>query len=201
MTVFPMFLVSKGQNCLVVGGGPIALQKLQVLLPGKFRITVVAPEVMPEIRNLPVELHLRKVQENDVDKVSMVVDATGNPEVGVWLREICSRKKTLLNVVDCAALCDFTFPAMLHRGKLTAAISTAGASPIAARWVRDRVAEILPDAFEEILDQLEELRPLTRQRIDTQSRRAAFLKKCFDRAMEQGRALSDKELNELWMQI
>lgn len=201
MTYFPLFIASENRNCLVVGGGQVALQKLKVLISGEFNIKVVAPEILPEIKSLPVEMYLRKVAENDLDGVQMVVDATGDLTIGNWLFKVCTQRQIALNVVDCPDLCNFIFPAMLRRGKLTAAISSAGASPVAAVWVRDQLDEMLPDCFEEILLQMDSLRPLTRQRIQTQKQRAAFLKTCFTSAMKKGRALSKEELERLWPHI
>lgn len=198
MTWFPLFIDSQQQHCLVVGGGKIALHKLRVLLHGAFVIRVVAPEILPEIQCLPVECCLRESAAEDLEWAQLVVDATGKPEVGQRLHTLCVRRGVPLNVVDCPQLCTFIFPAMLHRGKLTAAISSGGASPIAAAWVRDALEELLPDFLEALLEQLEQLRPLARERIPTQELRAKFLKSCFTTAMKKGSVLSQEELDILW---
>ena len=198
MTWYPLFVHSDNLNCLVVGGGRIALHKLRVLEPGHFRLIVVAPEVLPEIEGLPAELRRRRVEEQDLDGMQMVIDATGDPEVGAWLAECCARRGLLLNVVDCPVFCNFIFPAVLWRGKFVAAISSSGASPTAAAWARDQLDAALPEQFEAILDQLEGLRPETRNRLPEQSRRSRFLKRCFTCAIERERPLTQDELDSLW---
>lgn len=48
-TLYPAFLRLEGRPVLVVGGGPVAAGKLLGLLAAGARVTVVAPEVRPEV--------------------------------------------------------------------------------------------------------------------------------------------------------
>ena len=45
----------------------------------------------------------------------------------------------LCNIVDVPSLCDFYYPAVVRRGQLQIAISTAGASPSLARRLREEM--------------------------------------------------------------
>ena len=198
MTVFPMMIPSAGKKCLVAGGGKVALHKIRILLQAEFAVLVTAPEILPEIRELPVKISQRKVRETDLEGIFLAVDATGDRETGIRLSNLCRERNIPLNVVDCPELCDFIFPAMLRKGKLTAAVSTAGVSPIAAQWVRDQIEDLLPEAFPEILEQMDAIRPEVRREISNQKQRAAYLKKCFAAAVERGRILTGEELKELW---
>ena len=56
MAYFPFFTDIEGQDCLIVGGGAVARRKVEVLLGYGPHITVVAPEISPEIRRLKEEL-------------------------------------------------------------------------------------------------------------------------------------------------
>ncbi len=198
MNWFPLFVRTDEMNCLIVGGGKVALHKLNALQSGQFHITVVAPAILPEIMDFPVEIRQKQVTEQDLEGVDFVIDATGDAAVGDWMYTQCTQRKILLNVVDCPEKCNCIFPAVLHRGKLTAAISTAGASPVAAAWVRDQLDALLPDYFEDLLLQLERLRPIAKQTFATQSQRAHFFRQCFSTAIAKGGILSQDELEVLW---
>lgn len=49
MSYFPMFIELKGRQCLVVGGGQVAYRKVKKLLRFGAEITVISPEILPEI--------------------------------------------------------------------------------------------------------------------------------------------------------
>ena len=55
MGYFPFFVDLEGREGLVVGGGAVALRKLQKLLPYGPRLTVAAPELLAEIEALESE--------------------------------------------------------------------------------------------------------------------------------------------------
>ena len=175
----------------------MALQKVRNLLSWGAGVTVVSLETLPEISGLPVTVISRPVEPGDADGMVLVVDATGDEAVSRILPEACRERGVPLNVVDRPELCDFIFPAVLRRGRLTAAVSTGGASPVAAVWARDRIGEALPDAMEEILDQMAALRLEVKAEIKEQPRRAAFLRRCFYAAEEAGRALTDEEIGKI----
>ena len=59
-TLLPIFLKVENMHCLVVGGGNIALQKIQQLLDCKADVTVIAPDILPEIISLPVHVLKKK---------------------------------------------------------------------------------------------------------------------------------------------
>ena len=48
-----MFIDLKDKPVLIVGGGTVALRKLQKLSPYGVRPTVAAPEILPEIADFP----------------------------------------------------------------------------------------------------------------------------------------------------
>lgn len=198
MTWFPLFFNLEGRDCLVAGGGRTALQKAERLTHCGANVTLVSPAVVPELETLPVRILRRKVTPEDIPGAALVIDATGDVSVGEMLYPLCLAQNIPLNVVDVPRLCTVIFPAILERGRLTAAISTSGASPLAAAWVRDRVGEVLPESFEAILEQMAELRQRAKNTIPEQSRRAALLKICFTRAMELDRPLTSAETAALW---
>src|SRR3954454_5290137 len=70
----------KGRRCLVVGGGDVGLEKVEGLLACDGDVTVVAPELAPELRRLAdegsVEWHARPYALADLEGCFMVIAAT-----------------------------------------------------------------------------------------------------------------------------
>ena len=194
---FPLFFDMEGKVCLVAGGGAVALHKVRLLLSFGANVKVVAKEFLPEFQTLSVQLCRRKVCSGDVAGAALVIDATGDEEAGDILQAACREDRIPLNTVDVLSRCDVIFPAILKRGELVAAVSTGGCSPTAAAWVRDQISEVLPGRFEEILEQMGELRVLSRERFSKPSQRAAWLKHCFLMAIEAERPLSQEELQKI----
>lgn len=195
MSWFPLFMDLEGKTCLVVGGGIVARRKAQTLLSYGARVVMAAPE---ETSGLDATFLRRRVAPEDVRGCALVVDATGDRATGLALAELCREERVPLNVVDTPELCSAIFPAVLSRGKLTAAVSTGGASPIAAAWVRDKLGQVLPERFDEILEQMAALRPRAKAGLSDQPRRAVFFRRCFDAAMEKGAPLSETEIETYW---
>src|SRR5437868_13053064 len=95
--LYPINLRVKGARCLVVGGGRVALGKVQGLLEAEADVTVVAPDIDDEIASLPgVRLERRTYASADLVGVRIVISATGDPAVdgavfrdgeaaGVWV--------------------------------------------------------------------------------------------------------------------
>ena len=50
---YPVNLLVAGRSVLVVGGGAVALEKVDGLLDAEAAVTVVAPEVVPELVDRP----------------------------------------------------------------------------------------------------------------------------------------------------
>ena len=50
MSLFPIFLKLAARPCVVVGAGTIAESKIESLLLAEARVTVIAPEALPRVR-------------------------------------------------------------------------------------------------------------------------------------------------------
>ena len=58
MDFLPIFLNIKNRPCLVVGGGGVALRKVQGLVEEGARVTVVAPKVVEPLEEMAIERSL-----------------------------------------------------------------------------------------------------------------------------------------------
>lgn len=190
-----MFIDLKDKPVLIVGGGTVALRKLQKLSPYGVRPTVAAPEILPEIADFPgVKLKQKDFTVSDLQpRPSLVIAATDNKTVNRRVSLLCRKRHIPVNVVDNPALCSFLFPALVQRGAFSAGISTGGASPTAAAYFRERIQELLPDGLEELLTWLESLRPLVKAAVPEQNKRGAIFQKLFAAGMAKGTPLTQTE--------
>ena len=148
---YPAFLSIEGRPCLVVGGGQIAERKVKGLLDAGARVTLVSPTVTPRLQRRidkgQVEYFDREFQSSDFDGMYLLITATDdmplNREIGIEGRKL----GLVVNVVDDPDYCDFIAPSIVRRGEITFAISTAGASPALARWLRHQIEEQFPPSY------------------------------------------------------
>jgi precorrin-2 dehydrogenase/sirohydrochlorin ferrochelatase len=138
--LFPAFIKLAGRRCLVVGAGEIALTKVFSLLQSDARITVVAPEAKSAIREMArsgrLVWHKRKYQPSDLTGAFLAIAGTSDFALNHEVFVEADRRGILCNAVDDPPNCDFYFPAVVRRGNLQIAISTAGESPAFAQKLR-----------------------------------------------------------------
>jgi len=157
-----MFLKLSARPCLVVGAGTIAESKIASLLEADGRVRVVAPEATPQVRSWAqantIEWHQRPFHADDLKGMFLVVAATSSTELHEHIFEVATQLGVLCNIVDVPPLCDFYYPAVVKRGALQIAISTAGQSPALAQRLRKQLEEQFGLEYEEWLAQLGEAR-------------------------------------------
>ncbi len=142
-SLFPMFIKLEGRQCLVVGAGKVGEPKIGALLETGARIRVVAREASPAVREWArqgrVELELRPFQAADLDGTFLAVVATSSRTLNERVYREAQMRGVLCNVVDVPDLCDFFYPAIVRRGDLQIAVSTAGQSPSLAQKIRQQL--------------------------------------------------------------
>ncbi len=161
--VYPVFLRLRNRRVLVVGGGEIALQRVRKLLAAGAKITLIAPNIKPQFRSLAEsgQLHIvqREFQRTDVDEqYFLVIGATNHPSTQTALWEEAERLGLLCNVVDDPQHCNYFTPAVVERGDLQIAISTAGESPAFAHRLKCEIEAQLPQDLGPWLTEQGELR-------------------------------------------
>lgn len=196
---FPMFVPLEGRRGLVVGGGTVAQRKIEKLAPYGATIRVIAPEILPEIENRPdVELVRRAFRLSDLRaNWAFVIAATDDPGENHVIAQQCERRGIPVNVVDDPAHCSFIFPALVQHGPFSVGVSTGGASPTAAVYFKDRIEEMVPEHFEEMLEWLHAQRAAVKAAVPQEKARAGVMKRLFAACMEKGAPLNEKELEGL----
>ena len=152
---YPVNLVLDGRSCLVVGGGKVALRKVEGLVACGARVRVVAPTVDAGLRDLPgVVVEERPWQPDDIDGVWLVIAATDDPAVNRSVYEAGERAGVWVNGADDPANCSFTLPSVVRRGDLQVTVSTGGRSPALATWLRRRLEGEIGPEYAVLLDLL-----------------------------------------------
>lgn len=175
--LYPIYADLTGRAVLVVGGGVVAARKVGALLKRQIRVTVVAPEICPELQKLTdhsgLMIHQRSYRTGDLAKHWLVIAATDDSQLNQKVFAQAAEARIFCNVVDQPQLCTFQVPAVVRQGLLQIAISTGGASPALARKIRQKLEGQFGPAYGELLEGLLELRNCFRQKypLDTARRR------------------------------
>jgi uroporphyrin-III C-methyltransferase / precorrin-2 dehydrogenase / sirohydrochlorin ferrochelatase len=179
MQYFPAFFDLTAQKVLIVGGGEVALRKLALLTRSGAKVTVVAPQMLPEFSEQAadgkIRVVLREFVADDLDGARLVIVATARRAVNRWIAALSEARGIPVNVVDDREASRFIVPALIDRDPVLVAISTGGASPVLARRLRERLEALIPKRFGELALWLQALRRAARWRLrDTDARRRYF---------------------------
>lgn len=160
---YPMFVDVEGRRALVVGGGPVATEKVGKLLDHGAAIRLVSLDVTPELQQLIDdgrihEFHRRPYEPGDLDACFMVIAATNLDAVNRMVWQDAEAMNLLCNVVDVPPMCNFIVPSIVRRGELALAVSTGGASPVVARHIRLQLEAQYGEEWEALVSLLRDLR-------------------------------------------
>jgi precorrin-2 dehydrogenase len=151
----------RARSCLVVGEGAIATEKVEGLAAAGATVARVVPEAY---------------RAEDLDRVWLVVVATSDDELNRRVFADAEERKVFCNVADVPDLCSFILPALHRRGPITVAVSTGGASPALAQWLRDSFAGQVGFEHEQLADELRRIRPWVKQNLHTYEERREYFR-------------------------
>lgn len=138
--MYPVMLDLASRRCLVVGGGGVALRKVQGLAEEGARVTLVAPEVVAPLEAMAASNEIawerRPYREGEAAGYALVFAATDDRAVNALVFRDAESAGIWANVADDPELCSFHLPARLRRGPLQLAIGSAGEAPFVVRRLR-----------------------------------------------------------------
>jgi uroporphyrin-III C-methyltransferase / precorrin-2 dehydrogenase / sirohydrochlorin ferrochelatase len=148
MDYLPLFMQLRSQPVVVVGGGRIAIRKVDLLRRSGAQITVVSPELREELHKLASRgelLHIAaKFAEAHVEGATLVIAATNDQDVNAAVSAAAQARRIPVNVVDNPSLSTFIFPAIVDRSPIIVGVSSGGESPVLARRIREQIEALLP---------------------------------------------------------
>lgn len=226
MAYFPIFIEIEKKKCLVVGGGKVALRKVETLLRYDAQVHVVSREICEEIRALlpPENIHEGELLPSPGDTnarellpecscgpewplpdhftgAALVVAATGSREVNHRVAQFCRARRIPVNVADALEECTFFFPAVVKKGDISIGVNTGGKSPAVSSQVRRDIEKAIPDYYEAIADQLGVLREYVKSHVEREPDRRKILKQAAASAFLNERILSQNEINTIIRQV
>ncbi|MCT3759949.1 TSUP family transporter [Elizabethkingia anophelis] len=164
-SLYPIFVKLETLSLLIIGGGKIALEKLDSVLNNapQTSVKLVAKEIIPEVKALQEEyknlvLEQRAYTYADFDAADLVIAAVNDLVVAEQIHNDAHVKGVLVNIADKPELCDFYLGSIVRKGELKIAISTNGKSPTIAKRLREILTETIPDEVDEVLDNMQNIR-------------------------------------------
>ncbi len=178
----PVGISLKARSCLVVGGGSVALRKIDTLLEYDSRITVVAPEPLDKIEYYAdkgkLKLQRRAYRSPEAQRYGIVIAASDDNAVNEAVHEDCRAAGIPVNVVDNPAMCDVIFPAVVKRDCLTVAVSTDGKAPFLSGHLRLILEGVFPQRWSILAKLAARFRTQVQERFkDQPERKAAALER------------------------
>lgn len=198
MSYFPFFVEIGRKKCLVVGGGIVALRKIEKLYPFGTEITVVSPAFCSELLAFAgIRRICREFQPEDIEGMAFVIGATDDEAVNAEIAALCRDRNIPVNIVDDKEKCSFFFPALVKRGEFVAGFTSGGGAPLAAQYVRRQVEEMLPQSFEQTIAQLSAVRERVKQEISDIRQREAVFRALFVLALEKKGTITEEEIERI----
>lgn len=153
---YPAFLDLRRKHAVVVGGGQAAADKVQGLLPcGPEPLVVIAPVVRRSVRDSAERGELqwiqREYQRGDLAGVDICMAVSEDRALNARVAAEARERRVPVLAMDDVPNCDFIAPAVVKRGRLTLAVSTAGLSPALASYVRRRLETQYPEQWGDLL--------------------------------------------------
>jgi uroporphyrin-III C-methyltransferase/precorrin-2 dehydrogenase/sirohydrochlorin ferrochelatase len=184
MEYFPVFVDLRNRTVVVVGGGSVALRKLELLRAAGAQVRVISPVVAPAVRDLEAGGAIAVIH-SAFDPVhlagaALVIAATDDAQVNGEVAAAARALGLWVNVVDDAIQSTFIVPSIVDRSPVVVAVSTGGASPMLARRVRARIEAMLPAGLGRLAALARSWRKPLRERLKRNAERRRFWDWFFD---------------------
>ncbi len=178
MKFLPIFLNTRNQACLVIGGGATANRKVELLLRAQAKVIVVAPKLTESLNQLLHDGHITHRANlfvpTDLQNCRLVIAATNDKAVNKEISVMAQAQGILVNVVDQPELCTFIMPSIIDRSPIEIAVSTGGASPVLARLLRARLESLIPANYGTLAEFVASFRDQVKQRLPFNERRLCW---------------------------
>lgn len=190
MSYFPFFTDITGKQCLIVGGGEVALRKVEKLLPFDCKIRVCSKKFCQgfysgELKDR-IEIVYHQFMDADIDDCDFVIAATDNEYLNGHVYKLCAEKNIPVNVVDDMSKCTFIFPSLVKGKNYTAAFTTEGKSPLCAAYMAKKFRELDGERLDNLIDIMYNQRKNAKKYIYSSDIRAEFLKEVFNALVCEG---------------
>ncbi len=207
MNYFPLFIRLQGRACLVVGGGQVALRKINWLLKAGAKITVTAPEVCGGLRDLVHAQSLDWIQgefssaELSLQGFYLIIAATNDEQLNSRVASQAAGAGVHCNVASNTEEGDVILPSIIDRSPLVVALHSGGKSPTITRFLKRQLDAFIPRDIARLVDWAEQWRSGVKLGIASVLRRQRFWDRLLsgvaaEYVMSGDRAAADHELQQ-----
>lgn len=159
--MLPLHISLEKKKVVIAGGGSIALRRLKTVLSEGADITLVSPDVEPEIKqmadNRSIKWISRTIEKGDYLDAFLIIAATDNAAVNKEIAQTASPFQ-LVNCASHAELGNVYMPKIVKRGHVTVSVSTNGASPKHTKELAGKVDKLISGDFVAEVDRLYQVR-------------------------------------------
>ena len=209
MDHLPIFINIRKKPCIVIGGGDIALRKINLLLKAQAMVDCLSPSFSRDIKNLSKDGHItlinKSFDQTDIKDYSIIIAATDDKSVNSLISSIAQVKNIPVNVVDSPELSSFIMPSIVDRSPLIIAVSSSGKAPVLSRIIRAKLETVIPSAYGILADIAGEYRQKVKDRFSTIKDRRVFweavfsgviAEKVFSGRISEAKEGIEKQLND-----
>ena len=210
MDYLPIFMNVREKPCLVIGGGDIALRKINLLIKAEAKIDCLSPLFCDGINSLSLDSKLNLINKsfepNDIKDYSIIIASTDDSLVNSSISILAKKARIPVNVVDSPELSSFIMPSIIDRSPVIIAVSSAGKAPVLARIIRAKLETIIPSAYGALANIAGEYRQKVKDRFVYIKDRRAFwesifsgviAEKVFSGRMDEAKNDIDNHLNNV----
>ena len=144
---FPLFVDLSEKHIVVAGAGTIAARRVRTLADFTPHITVIAPEIHPDIAALEragnVTVLRRRFEDGDLQAADMVLAATDDCALNAHIGACCRQRGIPVNVSSDRRFCSFYFPGLVRRDNVVVGVTAGGADHRQAKAVTDQIKRCL----------------------------------------------------------
>jgi precorrin-2 dehydrogenase / sirohydrochlorin ferrochelatase len=141
----PIAINVKDNKILLIGGGKVALHKIESLKKYANNLFVLAREIHSSIKLLNINYVEKEYQIEDLNKSLLVYACTNNRSLNEQIRKDCVEAGILVNVVDNPDLCDFVSPAIHKHSNISIAVSSNGQNVYSSIGIRNHIRKFFQE--------------------------------------------------------
>ena len=183
MDHLPIFINVRQNPCLVIGGGDIALRKINLLIKAQAKVDCLSPLFCEGITNLSqngdVNLIQKRFESDDIKDYAIIIASTDDSSVNAIISKSAKKARIPVNVVDSPELSSFIMPSIVDRSPVIIAVSSAGRAPVLARIIRAKLETVIPSAYGVLAEIAGEYRQKVKDRFSKIKDRRAFWESIF----------------------
>ena len=183
MDHLPIFINVRQNPCLVIGGGDIALRKINLLIKAQAKVDCLSPLFCEGITNLSqngdVNFIQKRFESDDIKDYAIIIASTDDSSVNALISKSAKKARIPVNVVDSPELSSFIMPSIVDRSPVIIAVSSAGRAPVLARIIRAKLETVIPSAYGVLAEIAGEYRQKVKDRFSKIKDRRAFWESIF----------------------